>query len=120
MVHKELVYKFIGCCMEVHTELGPGLLELCYHNALFYELTAQGFNVVYNKAYNVFYKGQQVGEYFADLAVDNKVIIEIKSARALSAAHTAQLLNYLHISKCRLGLLVNFQGGSLEWRRLVI
>ena len=106
--------------MEVHSGLGGGLLEMCYHNALYYELLAQGYNVVYNKPYNVFYKGQQVGEYYADLVVNNQVIIELKSTKALSSAHTAQLFNYLHISKLRLGLLVNFQGQSLEWQRLVV
>ena len=77
----------IHCCMEVHSQMEPGLLEHCYHNTLF---------------------------------VENKVAIELKSARALSSAHVAQLINYLHISKCRLGLLVNFQGRSLEWQRLLI
>ena len=98
--------------MEVHSQMGPGLLEQCYHNALFFELRAQGLKAAY--------KGQQVGEYFADLVVENKVIIELKSVRAITSVHAAQLLNYLHISKCRLGILVNFQGSSLEWQRLVV
>ena len=106
--------------MEVHSQMGPGLLEQCYHNALFFELRAQGLKAAYNRQYEVFYKGQQVGEYFADLVVENKVIIELKSVRAITSVHAAQLLNYLHISKCRLGILVNFQGSSLEWQRLVV
>lgn len=120
MVHKELGYQIIGCCMEVHSQLGPGLLEQCYHNALFYELKAAELNVIYNAAYNVLYKGSVVGEYYADLVVENKVIIELKSVKQLSSVHSAQLINYLHISGCRLGLLVNFQGSSLEWQRLVV
>ncbi|MDC7228011.1 MAG: GxxExxY protein [Spirochaetales bacterium] len=120
MIHKELGYQIVGCCMEVHSHLGPGLLEQCYHNALYFELTAQGLQVAYNRQYDVLYKGQQVGEYFADLVVENNVIIELKSVKALASVHAAQVLNYLHISDCRLGLLVNFQGSSLEWQRLVV
>ena len=120
MVNKEKAYRVVGCCMEVHSKLGAGLLENCYHNALYYELKATGFSVGYNVPYNVFYKGQQVGEYYADLVVDSEIIIELKSTKALSQAHVAQLINYLHISGCRLGLLVNFQGSSLEWRRIII
>ena len=119
MLNKELSYKIVGCCMEVHSQLGPGLLEQCYHNALFYELKQAGLNVVYNAPFNVFYKGETVGEYFADLVVEGRVIIELKSVKTLLSVHTAQLINYLHISGCRLGLLVNFQCSSLEWRRLV-
>ena len=119
MLNKELSYKIVGCCMEVHSQLGPGLLEQCYHNALFYELKQAGLNVVYNAPFNVFYKGETVGEYFADLVVEGRVIIELKSVKTLLSVHTAQLINYLHISGYRLGLLVNFQGSSLEWRRLV-
>jgi len=120
MIYKELAYKVVGCCLNVHSELGPGLLEQCYHNALYYELKSEGFSSGYNVPYNVFYKGEQVGEYFADLVVENKIVIELKSVKILSEVHVAQLLNYLHISKCRLGLLVNFQGRYLEWRRMVI
>jgi len=86
--------------------MGPGLLEQCYHNVLYYELAAQRLNVVYNRQYDVFYRGQQVGEYYADLVVENSVIIELKSVKVISSAHVAQVLNYLHISKCRLGQLV--------------
>jgi GxxExxY protein len=106
--------------MEVHNGLGPGLLEQCYHNALFYELKAAGIRVGYNVPFTVRHRGQVVGEYFADLVAENRVIIELKSAAKLSKEHMAQLINYLHISGCRLGLLVNFQGSHLEWKRLVV
>ncbi len=120
MVHEELSYKIIGCCMAVHSSLGAGLLEQCYHNALFYELKAAGFNVGYNAPFTVKYREEVVGEYFADLVVEGKVIIELKSVKRLGDEHTAQVINYLRISGCRLGLLVNFQGSSLEWKRLVV
>ena len=120
MNKKELTYDIIGCCMEVHSAIGSGLLEQCYHNALYFSLKEAGFTVSYNAPYNVFYKEHQVGEYYADLVVNNEVIIELKSVKTLSAVHMAQLINYLHISKLDTGLLVNFQGRSLEWRRIII
>jgi len=120
MVHEQLSFSVIGCCMAVHNSLGTGLLERCYHNALYYELQAEGLAVEYNKPYTVFHREQVVGEYFADLVVEEKIIIEIKAVRRLSEEHTAQVLNYLHISGLRLGLLVNFQGSKVEWKRLVL
>lgn len=120
MTNEKLSYQIIGCCMEVHSTLGGGLLEQCYHNALYFELVSKGCNVGYNVPYNVYYKDNQVGEYFADLLVNSEVIIELKSVKSLSPAHKAQIINYLHISKCRLGLLVNFQNSQLEWQRVVV
>ena len=120
LLFEELSNKIVGGFFRVHNELGPGLLESCYHNALYYELKSLGVNVVYNAPLNVFYRGEQVGEFFADLAVDNRVIIEIKAVKALSGMHEAQLINYLHISKCRVGYLVNFQGARAVFKRFVV
>jgi len=120
MIHKELSYRVIGCCIAVHQALGLGLLEQCYHNALYYELQAAGFAVGYNVPYTVFHRGNIVGEYFGDLVVDDTIIIELKAVQHLSDIHTAQVLNYLHIAHINLGLLVNFHGSRLEWKRLVI
>lgn len=118
MIEKELSYKVIGCCMAVHSGLGPGLLEQCYHNALYYELRKQVLKVKYNVPFVVEYEGNAVGEYFADLVVEAKIILEVKAVRQLSEAHIAQLINYLRISGCKLGFLVNFQGCQLEWKRI--
>jgi len=115
---RELTYTIIGCCFAVHKNLGPGLLESCYHNGLYYELQHASLAVRYNVPYAVSHRGYTVGEYFADLVVENRVIIEVKAVSGFNPAHTAQLLNYLSISSCPVGLLVNFQGVSLEWRRL--
>lgn len=68
----------------------------------------------------VFFEGEQVGEYFADLIIDGKVILEIKSVECFSKAHIAQVLNYLHISKCRLGFLVNFMQPRCQYKRLLL
>ncbi len=120
LVYEELSNKVVNGFIKVHNELGMGLLESCYHNALYFELKEQGLGVGYNAPFNVFYNGQQVGEFYADLAVEGKIIIEIKAVKALSSAHEAQLLNYLHISKCRVGYLVNFQGERAVWKRFVV
>ena len=110
----------LDAAFAVHKELGPGLLEQPYHNALYYELVALGGTVVYNAPFSVCYRGQVVGEYFADLVVNGKVVLELKSVTELGSAHTAQLLNYLRLSGCRLGFLLNFHGPRLEFKRLVV
>lgn len=120
LLYEELSNKIIGAFFSVHNELGAGLLESCYHNALFFALKSLGLNVVYNAPFNVFFRNEQVGEFYADLAVNIKIIIEIKAVKVLSSAHEAQLLNYLHISKCRVGYLVNFQGERVVWKRFVV
>ena len=120
MVYHELSVTILDAVFTVHRELGPGLLETCYHNALFYELKSSGLSVGYNVPHTVTYKGQVVGEYFADLVINGKVILELKSVKALGNDHIAQLLNYLHISGCQLGYLLNFQNSRMEFKRLVL
>ena len=120
ILYKDLSYKIVGCAMEVHSLLGAGLLEQCYHNALYFELREAGFSVQYNDPYEVKYKGNVVGEYLADLVVEGKIILELKSVRQLAEAHQAQLINYLHISGCRVGYLLNFQNSRLEFQRFVV
>ena len=120
LLYEELSSKIVSGFIRVHNELGSGLLESCYHNALYYELKSAGLYVAYNASFDVFYQSQQVGEFYADLAISKKVIIEIKAVKSLGAAHEAQLLNYLHISKYRLGYLVNFQGQKAVWKRFVL
>ena len=120
MVYQVLSEKILDAVFAVHRELGAGLLEQCYHNALYYELKGAGLSAGYNVPFTVTYKGNVVGEYFADLVVNSKVILEIKSVKTLGSEHTAQLLNYLHISGCRLGFLLNFQNSHMEFKRLVL
>ncbi len=120
MLYPELSNLIIDGVVKVHNSLGSGLLESCYHNALFFELKKAGLKVAYNAPFNVLYEGEQVGEYYADLAVNGRVIIEIKAVRALGPANEAQLLNYLHISGYRLGYLINFQGTKAVWKRYIV
>ena len=120
MLYHDLSVQILDAVFTVHRELGPGLLEQCYHNALYYEFKNAGVRVGYNIPYTVHYKGKVVGEYFADLVVEDKVILELKSVKALANEHCAQLINYLYISGCRLGYLLNFQNPRMEFKRLVL
>ncbi len=104
----------------VHEELGPGLLEAVYESALFVELTAKGLRAERQVPFKVFYRGQEVGHYYADLVLEKRIIVEIKAVKQLNEVMVAQLMNYLRISKISLGYLVNFGGPRLEWNRYVL
>ena len=93
MMYPELSRKILDAVFAVHKGLGSGMLEKCYHNALYYELRSYELKVDYEVPFEVTWRGEVVGEYFADLIVERKVILEIKSVRALASEHEAQLLN---------------------------
>ncbi len=99
----------IGCAMRVHTALGPGLLESAYEACLYYELHRTGLNVGKQRGLPLVYQDVQLEcGYRVDLIVENKVIVEIKSVENLNPIHATQLLTYLKLSNCKLGLLINF------------
>jgi len=109
MIENELSEKIIGCSIEVHRSLGPGLLESAYQECLFYELQKAGLRVEKQKALPLIYKEIKLDAgYRPDLIVEERVIVEIKSIDALNDIHTAQVLTYLKISGCKVGLLINF------------
>jgi GxxExxY protein len=109
MNENEISSKVIGCAIEVHKLLGPGLLENAYEECLFYELKLAGFNVEKQKALPLIYKEVKLDAgYRLDLLVENKLIIEIKAVEAINDIHIAQVLTYLKVSGCKLGLLMNF------------
>lgn len=112
----DLTDKIICCSYNVHNILGAGFLEKVYENALCLELKSLGFNVEQQAPINVDYKGQLVGEYFADLLIDEKIILELKAVEVLAPIHEIQLKNYLKGSRIDLGLLINF-GKSVEIKR---
>ena len=120
MLYQELSQQVIGAFIAVHKGLGPGLLEAPYHNALYYELKGNGFGVVYNAPYPVYYKGEQVGEYFADIVVAGRIIVEVKSVGQVTDVHRAQLVNYLRIAGLKVGFIVNFHGLRAAWERFVV
>jgi GxxExxY protein len=109
MMENEISQKIIGCAIEVHKVLGPGLLERAYQECLLYELEKSGLNVQKQTPLPLIYKDMKLETgYRLDLIVENKVIIEIKSVETINDIHVAQLLTYLKLSGCRLGLLMNF------------
>ncbi|MGB7761947.1 MAG: GxxExxY protein [Bryobacteraceae bacterium] len=109
----------VGAAYEVSNVLGAGFLEKVYERALFRELTLRGLAVRTQVPYPVAYKGQTVGEYAADLLVENQLIVELKCVEAFSYDHLAKCINYLKAARLRLALLINFQKPKVEWRRVV-
>jgi GxxExxY protein len=109
MTENEISGKIIGCAIEVHKLLGPGLLESAYVECLFYELQKVGLFVEKQKPLPLIYKEVKLDAgYRLDLIVEHKVIVEVKSIESLNDIHTAQVLTYLKLSGCKLGLLMNF------------
>lgn len=108
MLHQELTSTIINAFYKVYNQLGYGFLEKVYENALIFELERRGVHVQQQVPINVQYEGQTVGEYFADILVEGKVIIELKAAERISEAHNAQLINYLKATGIEVGLILNF------------
>ena len=109
-----LTEAIIASALEVHRELGPGLLEQAYEACLAYELLSLGFNIERQKALPLTYKKQvlNVAGYRIDLLVEGAVVVEVKSVEKLERVHSAQLLSYLKFANCRVGLLLNF---NVSW-----
>ena len=116
MTNDDLTKMIIGCAYKVHNTLGSGFLEKVYENALRIELERLGRKVKQQEPINVSYEGQVVGEYFADLWVDDSVVIELKAVQTLVKRHEVQLVNYLAATNIDNGLLLNF-GSSVEVKR---
>ncbi len=118
LLYEELTERILAAFYTVYNELGYGFLEKVYENALCAELEAMGIKVESQKPVAVYYKDKVVGEYFADLIVSNKVIIELKAAEAISEGHGKQLINYLKATGIEVGLLLNF-GKKPEFMRKI-
>lgn len=119
IVYRELSYAVVGAAMEVHRTLGPGFLEKVYQSALCYELGCRGLRFEANKLLKVQYKDVMVGEYEADVVVDDRIILELKAVKKLHPQHMAQTRNYLVATGFRLGLVLNFGTESLQHKRVV-
>ncbi len=116
----DITYAINGAVFEVNKILGPGFLEKVYENALLVELRDRGLRAESQVPIGVTYKGSSVGEYIADLLVEENVIIELKTVENLQKIHEAQLLNYLKATGKTVGLLVNFKNPKVEIKRLVL
>lgn len=118
LLHEELTNVIIKTFYEVYNELGYGFLEKVYQNSLFLELRNKGFKVEAQKKISVYYKGIEVGEYYADLIVEDLVILELKAAEYIVKDFENQILNYLRSTNCEVGLLLNF-GKKPEFKRKI-
>lgn len=119
LIYKEEAYKIIGICMEVHSQLGKGFNEIVYADALEIELIEHKISYSRETKYNIVYKGNLLPhKYKADFIIEDKIVLELKAIDCLVSAHTKQTLNYLAVSKLKLGLLINFGEDSLKYKRI--
>ena len=116
----DITYAINGAVFEVNNILGPGFLEKVYENALLVELKERGLVARSQVPITVSYKGEVVGEYAADLLVEDAVIVELKTVENLDKTHEAQLLNYLKATGLHVGLLVNFKHRKADIKRMVL
>ncbi|MCX2583289.1 MULTISPECIES: GxxExxY protein [unclassified Pedobacter] len=117
----ELTRIIIGCCYEVHTQLGPGFLERIYANALKIKLRQAGLSFEVEKEFVVIFENQMIGKFRCDLVVENKVIVELKSITGFQPKlFQHQVISYLKASKIKTGLLINFGNISCEVKRISV
>jgi len=117
--YKDLSYKIIGLAMEVHSKLGYGFLEKVYENALMLLFRREGIEAKQQAPIKVYFEGEVVGEYFADIFVEDKVILELKVLDKITDVHIAQVLNYLKATGLGLAIILNFGKRRLEYERLI-
>jgi GxxExxY protein len=118
MKYQDVTEKIIGVFYEVYNELGHGFLESVYEQAMMIALSEAGLHVDRQLPINVHFRGQVVGEFRADIVVNNQVIVEIKAARAIESAYEAQIMHYLRATDVEIGLLMNF-GPKPEFKRFI-
>jgi len=119
IIHKDLSYKIIGLAMEVHRELGSGFFEKVYENSLMVLFRRDKIQAVQQVSINVHFEGEIVGNYIADILVDDKVILELKCIETIANIHRAQTLNYLKATGKQLAIILNFAKEKLEYERLI-
>lgn len=115
--HAEITEAIIGCAFEVIKELGTGFLESVYEKALLLALRQKGLSATAQQPLNVSFRGENVGEFYADILVEQKVLVELKAVKTLASEHQAQVINYLQASGMEVGLLINFGNPRLEIKR---
>ena len=118
ILYKGLSYKVIGLAMEVHRKLGYGFLEKVYENSLMVLLIRDKIPAIQQTPINVHFEGEVVGNYIADILVDDKIILELKCVEAIANIHRAQVLNYLKATEKKLAIILNFAKEKLEYERL--
>ncbi len=119
MEHREITEQIIGCAYKVYNTLGAGFLESVYHKALLIECQRVGLRFNSECPIDVLYEGESVGQFFADIIVEEKVVVELKAIRAIVTAHEIQLVNYLAATGMPVGLVINFGEERIEIKRKV-
>ncbi|MDY0149222.1 MAG: GxxExxY protein [Kiritimatiellia bacterium] len=119
MKHEDLTKKIIGCAYEVYNRMGYGFLESVYEKCLLIELKKAGLSAEAQKRISVIYENEDVGDFIADIIVENQIILELKSIHQIVQAHEVQLVNYLTATKKDVGLLINFGEQKVEIKRKV-
>ncbi|WP_299129039.1 GxxExxY protein [uncultured Winogradskyella sp.] len=121
LIHKDEAYFVIGLCMEIHNTLGKGFSESVYAESLEIELKENGVPYSRETKFNIIYKNHLLSrKYVADFVIDNKIILELKAVEYISKSHVKQTLNYLAVSKLKLGIIINFGEDSLSYKRVVL
>ena len=120
VIYRDLSYKVVGLAMEVHRKLGYGFIEKVYENSLMVLFRREGIAAEQQLPVRVYFEGEDVGYYKADIVVDGKMILEVKAVEGLIDAHRVQALNYLRATDLRLAILLNFGKDKLRYERLVL
>lgn len=115
--HESITGTVIGCAFEVINELGAGFLESVYERAMALALHQKGLSAVCQYPAKVMFRGECVGDFYADIFVEGKVIVELKAVKAIAPEHQAQIINYLNATGIEVGLLINFGNPKLEYKR---
>ena len=115
--HEMITRTVIGCAFEVINELGAGFLESVYEKAMLLALRQKGVSVLSQHPVKVIFRGECVGEFYADIFIEGKVIVELKAVKAIAPEHQAQVINYLNATGIEVGLLINFGNPRLEYKR---
>ncbi len=119
ILFKELSYKVMGMAFNIHSKLGSGLLENVYEKAFCIELKHSDIPFKCQHAFPLYYRNELIGNYIADLVIDNSIIVELKAVKELNKIMEAQIINYLKISGIPVGLLINFNSLKLSWKRYI-
>ncbi len=120
LILKEEVFQVVGCAMEVLNELGHGLLEKPYENALVVEFGLRGIPFRQQPYFDVLYKGVSVGEYIPDLITHGQLVVDTKVIDRITDHEIGQMMNYLKITGLKVGVIINFKHAKLEWKRIVL
>ena len=115
--HEQITKSVIGCAFEVINELGAGFLESVYEKALLLALRQKGLSAIPQHPVKVIFRGECVGDFYADIFVEEKVIVELKTVKTIAPEHQAQIINYLNATGIEVGLIINFGNPKLEYKR---